>query len=729
MDYSEIKAALSQPYILPGRNTALLREIAGQVNNAATHHEGRDLVIRALSVNSSFTASERDVLMALVRNVGLFPYLADSISTADLADQLAFELHRPDNNESAVVFHSLQARIYHQLLLGANVVVSASTSSGKSLVIDEIIASNKYKKVVIIVPTLALIDETRRRLLRRFGDRCSVITHPSQQAQPNGINAYVLTQERVLSRDDLYDVELVVVDEFYKMNLATEKESDRSIDLNLAFHKLARTGAQFYLLGPNIQAIEGLDAYQYHFIPSKFSTVAVDVVNLNLPTHGPLRNDGLVDLCNEIDGPTIIYCQSPASASAVASLLVERCNLHLVDEAKLAADWIAEKYDSDWIVSTALRYGIGIHHGGVPRALQQYFIRLFNARKIPFLVCTSTIIEGVNTVAKNVIVYDRRKSKDVLEHFTYKNIEGRAGRMNEYFIGKVYVLETPPPDKSFSVEFPLGTQSATTPLSLLLSLPDEDLELISKERISEVFESSTLSQATLRTNRHVPWNMQEDIAGEIRSDLNGWAARLAWRGIPSGAELEAICGLIFRFISTHALRENDIYSGSQLAWHLNQLRMGEDLSAYVKACVSRRHPNETPSDAVEKALRIVRNVVCQRFPRDLMVIDAIQRDVLGELGRLTGDYVLFAEQAENLFMPSVIFALDEYGIPIQTARTLSDELMPATTLDQVLARLRSIELSRFQLSPFELDILSEVRETLFPHQAIIRPTDPPLLAT
>jgi hypothetical protein len=112
-----------------------------------------------------------------------------------------------------------------------------------------------------------------------------------------------------------------------------------------------------------------------------------------------------------------------------------------------------------------------------------------------------------------------------------------------------------------------------------------------------------------------------------------------------------------------------------------------------------------------------------------MVIDAIQRDVLGELGRLTGDYVLFAEQAENLFMPSVIFALDEYGIPIQTARTLSDELMPATTLDQVLARLRSIELSRFQLSPFELDILSEVRETLFPHQAIIRPTDPPLLAT
>ena len=77
--------------------------------------------------------------------------------------------------------------------------------------------------------------------------------------------------------------------------------------------QLAKTGAQFYLLGPNIQAIEGLDAYDHHFIPSKFSTVAVDVVNLELPTRGSERDAGLVDLCRTIDGPTIVYCQSPSS--------------------------------------------------------------------------------------------------------------------------------------------------------------------------------------------------------------------------------------------------------------------------------------------------------------------------------------------------------------------------------------------------------------------------------
>src|SRR5258708_2942527 len=213
MDYAELRSALQEP-IPSDQRVGILRGIAQHVNNAHTHHEGRDLVIRALAVLNRFEKSQRAVLMTLVRNVGLFPYLSETIAAADVADQLAFELHRPDNADSAIVFHSLQARIYHQLLRGANVVLSASTSSGKSLVIDEIVASEKFRKIVIVVPTLALIDETRRRLLRRFGDRCAIITHPSQKAQSDRITVYVLTQERVLSRDDLADIEFLVVDEF-----------------------------------------------------------------------------------------------------------------------------------------------------------------------------------------------------------------------------------------------------------------------------------------------------------------------------------------------------------------------------------------------------------------------------------------------------------------------------------------------------------------------------------
>jgi len=383
----------------------------------------------------------------------------------------------------------------------------------------------------------------------------------------------------------------------------------------------------------------------------------------------------------------------------------------------LAAQWIAAKYDPEWIVCDALRHGIGIHHGGVPRALQQYFIRLFNARRIPFLVCTSTIIEGVNTVAKSVIVYDRRKSRDVLEHFTYKNIEGRAGRMSQYFVGKVYVLEVPPPDQSFTVEFPLGLQRPDTPLSLLLSLPDEDLQPISKERLDDVFSSSSLAPETLRANRHIPWEIQEGLAEEIKERKSTLLPLLSWTRIPGGPQLEAVCDLIFRHLSKPALLENGIWSGKQLAWHLNELRIGQDLSAYIRTSVAGRQATETRSDAVERVLRVVRNIVCYRFPRDLMVIDGIQKDIFSQQGLVPGDYSLFAEQAENLFMPAVLFALDEYGIPIQTAQALRDRLTPADTLDEVLAKFRALPLSNLPLSAFEIDVLTDVQSTLSPPES------------
>lgn len=180
-------------------------------------------------------------------------------------------------------------------------------------------------------------------------------------------------------------------------------------------------------------------------------------------------------------------------------------------------------------------------------------------------------------------------------------------------------------------------------MSLLLDLPTEDLQPLSKQRVEELFAKSSLSPATLRANRHVPWEIQENIAYEIRARLPKIQPLLGWTQPPTGVQLETVCDLIFRFLNKRALQEYRINSGAQLAWHLNALRMGDDLSAYVKTCVGRRHPNETPSDAVETALRLVRNVICQRFPRDLVTIEALQRDVLGGAG-LQVAYAFFAEQ-------------------------------------------------------------------------------------
>ena len=142
---------------------------------------------------------------------------------------MLFEAHKPPIDEPGLLFHTLQLQIYRDLAAGRNVVLSASTSVGKSLVVDAVIASGKHRHVVIIVPTIALIDETRRRLAKRFGAAYDIVTHPTQEVDPSCSTIFVLTQERALARQDLGAVSFFVIDEFYKLDL-TRDRSDRTID-------------------------------------------------------------------------------------------------------------------------------------------------------------------------------------------------------------------------------------------------------------------------------------------------------------------------------------------------------------------------------------------------------------------------------------------------------------------------------------------------------------------
>jgi hypothetical protein len=68
-------------------------------------------------------------------------------------------------------------------------------------------------------------------------------------------------------------------------------------------------------------------------------------------------------------------------------------------------------------------------------------------------------------------------------------------------------------------------------------------------------------------------------------------------------------------------------------------------------------------------------------------------------------------------MPSALFALDEYGVPVQTAQRLRSQLLPATTLNVVLERLARLDLTQLDLTTFEVDLLSEVRRLATPSRS------------
>uniref|UniRef100_UPI001EB10ECB helicase-related protein n=1 Tax=Vibrio anguillarum TaxID=55601 RepID=UPI001EB10ECB len=115
-----------------------------------------------------------------------------------------------------------------------------------------------------------------------------------------------------------------------------------------------------------------------------------------------------------------------------------------------------------WNYCKALKYGVVLHHGVLPRALQHFSVDIFNrSRRHNVLICTSTIIEGVNTRAKNVVIYENYNGLESIDKFTHNNIKGRAGRMYKHFVGRVYCLQSQPDDDtSDELVIPTGDEDS-----------------------------------------------------------------------------------------------------------------------------------------------------------------------------------------------------------------------------------------------------------------------------
>lgn len=673
--------------------------------------DARDLLIRMLDLRNQLGATEH-LYEALLREAGLFAYIqsVEGLSTADL---VALEAHRPlDFPDPDVIFHPVQARAYRYLLSGRSVILSAPTSFGKSLILDAALRSGRFDNVAVVVPTLALIDETRRRLAR-LGSGHRVISHPSQSLGER--NVLIMTQERLLELDTLPELDLFMIDEFYKLSIPAG-QPDRSALLNHALRRLMKTGAPFYFAGPNVQTLaEGLpDQFEAAFIATDYATVAVDMVVLPRPRREE-RLPALLDLCNDLEGPTLIYCSRPESARSVAAALLEGGLGRHIDELADAADWIAREFHPEWLVGRAMRHGIGIHHGKLPRALAQYQVDAFNDGRLNWLVCTSTLIEGVNTTAKNVVVYDHLLNGRSLDYFSFANIKGRSGRMRRHFVGKVYVFRAPPSEQLPTVDIPLYSQSDEVPESLLVQLDDHELTERSRDRLRTIVEQDLVPIETLRMNVGVDPGRQIALVRAIRGLSAADLRLLAWTGLPTYDQLQMVCELIVGFLNPISGRQHGVASASQLAFRLNLAR---SLDGDVRSLVEQDLANprseylDDPDGAVEATLDFLRHWPGFLFPKLLVAVQNLAKPLLEE-AQLSADYSVFAAQCLNLFLPDQVVVLEEYGFPSQAAETLIGQLRPYDDLDSLLRRLSQVDPDSIS-DPFERELLIKTQEGLRP---------------
>lgn len=677
--------------------------------------EVQELVLRALDRREAFRSCS-EVLNGLTRHFGLYPYL--SADTLTVRDAIAREFHRPNvlasglggrpesvgSDTEGLVFHRVQAEVFRRLLDGESIVLSAPTSFGKSSLVDALIENGRFDNIVIVVPTIALIDETRRRLAR-FRKTHKVITHASQEQEER--NVLVLTQERAIEFPDLPDIDLFVLDEFYKLD--PREDAQRAMTLNHVFYKLTKKAKQFYLLGPNIQSIpEGFpERFKCQFIRTDFATVVTELIPVR-----PKRNEEykkLLDLCTKVDGPTLIYCASPNKARKVTEMLAEGLPERRSGMAG-AATWVSENYHPGWTLVKGLKKGVGMHHGRMPRALAQLCVKGFNEEQLAFLVCTSTLIEGVNTKAKNVIIFDNKIAKQKYDFFTFNNIRGRSGRMFKHFIGNVYIFHEPPQAELPFVEVPVFSQDeGNTSETLLIQLDERDLEESSRKRLEPYRKQRLLSLDVLRQNNGIEPSDQLALAQHLL-EAPGEVATLAWTGLPNWGELLKLCSVIWDFFVKDSGRIGGVSSGKQLTFKLNQMRT-TPLRSVIEQEICR---NTAPDDAVEGALEFIRQWPQYRFPRLAMGVCRVQRAVAERMHRprLAADYSFYVGQVENLFSDPALIALDEYGLPFPLAKKLEPMLNPRGSLDVALQNLVSLKTEKLSLTRFERALVEDVKRSI-----------------
>jgi hypothetical protein len=690
--------------------------------------KAREVVIRIHDMWSRIPENTKTIWNDITESAGLYPYVdPKNLSHSAL---LRYEFHR-SRFLREMILHEEQNFLSHELSNQRSVVVSAPTSFGKSLLIEEVVASRRYKNIVIVQPTLALIDETRRKLLK-YIDSYKILLSTGQEASGEKGNIFLFTGERVMEYDRFPKVDFFVIDEFYK--LSVERQDDRAVVLNQAFSKLLRLTSNFYMLGPMISSIplSFQEKFQLTWYPTKFTTVAVNEIAAEAVLGKKItkkeRDSSLNELLRKLQGQTIVYCSSPQKATERALDFARSLtgggpsNSHLME----IRDWIRESVHEDWSLESALSVGVAFHHGALPRHLGASLVEEFNKGNVRFLFCTSTLIEGVNTTAKNVVLFDNTRGRNDIDFFDYRNIAGRSGRMRKHFVGNVIRFHMPPAQMEFDVDIPMFNQ-VKAPLEILVAMDETQIDSQGQERMKEFRALPEDLQALFRSNSGVSIDAQKSILGEIEANVSYYYPLLSWTAVPKKFDnLSAIVELGWKYLlgpgdQTYIPKVGRLtarWLASFAFAYINHRSIKAIISQYMQDTFwKKKIPDQQErSDVLCYAiLHISRHWFDYRLPKWLAVVSNIQDYVFSRHGLRPGNYYFLASEIENSFTPSSFAALAEYDIPITTVKKLERFIDSEKSVDEnvrIIAGLSNRDLDDAGLGSYERSKVHGLRKSV-----------------
>uniref|UniRef100_A0A8D2IKD5 DNA polymerase theta n=1 Tax=Varanus komodoensis TaxID=61221 RepID=A0A8D2IKD5_VARKO len=406
-----------------------------------------------------------------------------------------------------------------QVLEGKNLVYSAPTSAGKTLVAELLILKKVLetsKKALFILPFISVAKEKKNYLQAMFqevGVRVEgYIGNMSPAVHFSALDIAVCTIERanglinrLIDEKTLDSLGIIVVDELHMLG-----DSQRGYLLELLLTKVCfltvktkkretnmvcslSNGIQIIGMSatlPNLDLLASwlnAELYCTDFRPvplveqvkigSKIYDSSMNVVREVKPKlHMKDDNDHIVSLCYETvhDGHSVlVFCPSKNWCEKLADIIArEFCYLQhkclqkmstlspvILDTGRVEELMSLLKRSPsglDSVLQRTIKWGVAFHHAGLTFDERDIIEVAFRQGILRVLVATSTLSSGVNLPARRVIIRTPMFGGRLLSVLAYKQMTGRAGRKGVDTIGES-ILVCKPSEKSKGITLLQGS--------------------------------------------------------------------------------------------------------------------------------------------------------------------------------------------------------------------------------------------------------------------------------
>lgn len=415
-------------------------------------------------------------------------------------DEVALTINQIKNEvavaEQKYLLTDYQKQIWDSMDNDKVLGISAPTSAGKSFVIllklvERLINDNI--DIVYIVPTLSLLNQVTEdfnRELKKVGVQDYWISNSfDDQQSAEKKNIYIMTQEKAIAAfsdtENAFTKRLILVaDEIQNIERIREEKDQRAKILydTLIEFRYKDNVEQIIISGPRIEEIEKVGKSIFGIETKDHTTDVSPVLNLTYSikkiknkyflkqycalTQNPLlleiENADIIEgygkkqytdkylsyLNNVVKGvgencQNIVFSPTSDSARKIAMALDNTGNevqSELINYYKMTVR-------NNYSLCRTLEKGVAYHHGKLPMHVRRTLEKAIADKKINTVVCTTTLLQGVNLPAQNVFIRNphlyvqKRKEVSELTNYEMANLRGRAGRLLKDYIGRTFVMD------------------------------------------------------------------------------------------------------------------------------------------------------------------------------------------------------------------------------------------------------------------------------------------------